>query len=32
MAVMAVLAIAAYAALRSGWVTRPEPVPATSSM
>ena len=32
MAVMAVLAIAAYTALRYGWVTRPAPAAATSSI
>jgi MFS family permease len=31
MAVMAVLAAAAYTALRNGWVTRPAPAPALSS-
>jgi hypothetical protein len=32
MAVMAVLATAAYSALRYGWVTRPAPAPAASSV
>jgi MFS family permease len=32
MAVMAVLAVAAYTALRNGWVTRPAPAAATSSI